>query len=77
MDEADFRRLLTHAELIGGDYAAGYAKGLRRHYHGEEFGSPGEHLILAAPPGPDDDASRREIKRGYRDGCEGRSPADQ
>jgi hypothetical protein len=74
MDEGTFKDRMHQARLIGGDYASGYQRGLRRLYHGEQFGTPQEHEILAAPATPDDDATRTEIKRGYRDGLEGRAP---
>ena len=47
------------------NYWRGYQRGLRRRFHGENFGEPGEHekwLSLIH------DETRRELGRGYRDG---------
>ena len=64
MTENKFKSLMIQAEcLTGGDYLRGYQRGLRRLYHGENFGTPGEHnqwLTLAR--------YREEMGQGYRDG---------
>lgn len=44
MNESEFKNLMRRAQQDGGDYASGYQRGLRRHYHGESFGSPEEHF---------------------------------
>lgn len=49
------------------DYWAGYARGLRRAYHGEQFGDPGEHEIWLALSDRPDQASQGR-GQGYRDG---------
>ena len=52
------------------DFWAGYMRGLRRLYHGENFGMAEEHkqwLSLI------DDPIREEMWRGYRDGLAGRT----
>lgn len=54
---------------MGGDYAAGYRRGLRRHYHGEIFGTPTEHEKWLHLSG-----YRQEMGDGYRDGFDGKPP---
>jgi hypothetical protein len=71
--ESEFRTLALEGEAVGGDYAAGYRRGLRRLYHGERFGTEEEHARYMALLG-DPDLSRSEIGRGYRDGLAGRRP---
>ena len=72
MDEHEFTRFMTRVRQIGGDYAIGYQRGLRRHYHGESFGTEKEHdrwLCLGL------DGDRRvEMGCGYRDGFAGIPP---
>lgn len=72
MDEREFMRLLNRARLLGGDYAAGYQRGLRRHYHGERYGTDEEHEKFMRL-GLDGDY-REELGRGYRDGFAGKAP---
>lgn len=57
------------AKTIGGDYAAGYQRGLRRHHHGDNFGTLAEHEMWLAMSG-----HRQEQGDGYRDGCAGAAP---
>lgn len=69
MNEGKFTTYMIAAKSIGGDYAAGYQLGLRRHYHGEQFGTEAEHqqwLNL--------DEHRQEQGDGYRAGFEGKPP---
>lgn len=51
------------------DYTTGYRRGLRRHYHGENFGTEAEHAqwILLCD-------HRQELGEGYRDGFAGLAP---
>lgn len=72
MDEREFKSLSNRARLLVGDYASGYQRGLRRHYHGERFGSDEEHKKFMRC-GLDDDY-REELGRGYRDGFAGKPP---
>ena len=58
--------------LASADYAAGYQRGLRRHFHGESFGTAAEHEHLLAL---EHDEIRAELGRGYRDGFAGIEPA--
>ncbi len=74
MDCGHFRRELNKARTLGetepnrAAYWRGYTRGLRRSYHGEQFGTAEEHnLYLAAAEDPLD-GERRELGRGYRDG---------
>jgi len=46
------------------DYWRGYMRGLRRRYHGENFGTADEHEKWMALV---DDEYRQEMGRGYRD----------
>ena len=69
MIEHQFKAYMEAARTLGGDYADGYRRGLRRHYHGEAFGEPGEHekwMVL--------EGSRQELGEGYRDGFSGNPP---
>lgn len=72
MTEEQFKSLALYAKRLGGDYATGYLRGLRRHYHGEKFGTSEEHEIFMSL-----DGSRAEIGRGYRDAFAGNLPAPQ
>jgi hypothetical protein len=72
LTEDGFRSLATRARLLGGDYGTGYLRGLRRRYHGEQFGTDQEHAQWIAL-GLDGDP-REDLGRGYRDGFEGREP---
>ena len=72
MNEREFKSLMNRARLLGGDYAAGYQRGLRRHYHGEAFGSAEEHEKFMGF-GLNGDY-REEMGRGYRDGFAGKAP---
>jgi hypothetical protein len=69
MNEQKFKTLMRAADSVGGDYASGYHKGLRRHYHGEKFGTPEEHEKYMAM-----DGHRQEMGDGYRDGFAGLPP---
>lgn len=73
MNEHEFKRLMSMAKLIPGDYSAGYQRGLRRHYHGDKFGTDAEHNLWLKM-GIDGD-HRTELGKGYRDGLAGREPA--
>lgn len=72
MNEQTFIRLMNFIKSIAienQDYATGYQRGLRRHYHGENFGTDDEHEKFMALEG-----NRGEIGRGYRDGFNGLEP---
>ena len=72
MTEQEFQRLMRLAKLAPGDYSAGYQRGLRRLYHGENFGTAAEHEKWLAL-GLDD--PRADQGNGYRDGFAGKWPA--
>lgn len=69
MDEQRFKELMKRASECGGDYAAGYQRGLRRHYHGERFGAADEHEQWMAM-----DGHRQAQGDGYRAGFAGEEP---
>ncbi len=74
MNESQFNTYMQRALLlIEGDYSAGYQRGLRRHYHGEAFGTATEHDKFMRL-GLDGDY-RTEMGRGYRDGFSGKPPS--
>lgn len=74
MRERDFLLLLNQARMmIGGEYAAGYERGLRRRFFAEREGSQAEHCLwMSLGLGFD---YRTELGRGYRDGYAGRPPS--
>jgi hypothetical protein len=68
-----FDRYMELARNIGGEYAAGYCRGLRR-YHDECYGTDMEHaawMTLAQ------DLRADERGQGYLDGIAGRPPRHQ
>ena len=71
MDESRFKSLMLHARMLDSEYGTGYQRGLRRHYHGDKFGTPEEHAALLQVQA---DKSRQELGRGYRDGFAGKEP---
>ena len=76
MNEQLFRSEMRRAEIMRrtldrdrANYWAGYIRGLRRLYHGENFGTPEEHtfwLLLVVRP----DRMLQQRGQGYRDGFE-------
>lgn len=72
MDERTFQTLARRAKLLTSDYGSGYQRGLRRHYHGERFGTPEEHALWMSLGTSGD--PREELGRGYRAGFAGREP---
>ena len=78
MERSEFEHEMMKAEIFieAGDridYWEGYRRGLRRRYHGENFGTPEEHKLWMSRS-DDLDQTRSERGRGYRDGYHGRSP---
>ncbi len=69
----DFETLLKLYELAAkpeeSQYSQGYQRGLRRHYHGEQFGTEAEHEQWLAL-----DGHHQELGDGYRDGFAGQPP---
>ncbi len=72
MEIREFKNYLSRARIIGGDYAAGYQRGLRRHHYGEKYGEPEQHETWMRL-GLDGDARTGE-GAGYRDGLAGKPP---
>lgn len=72
VDEKTFKRYMQAVKGLPDDYAVGYQKGLRRHYHGEAFGTESEHqqwLNLGL-----DGDHRVDQGAGYRAGFAGEPP---
>lgn len=69
MNQKKFETLMAAAGSVGGDYEKGYQRGLRRHYHGEKFGTDEEHKQWSSLSG-----HRQELGDGYRDGFSGKPP---
>ena len=71
MDQKTFEHEMHKARamqrLENPDYWMGKQRGLRRRYHGENFGTGEEHALWLALM-DDTDHSRSERGRGYRDG---------
>ena len=71
MNEKTFRHKMGKAQsfkLVEPDkqnYWIGYERGLRRAYHGENFGTLEEHHVWLMASG---DESREQRSEGYRDG---------
>lgn len=74
MTEQKFKSEMRRAETMRrtsdpemSEYWVGYIRGLRRVYHGENFGTADEHnKWMAAIDSPDE--MRKQRGRGYRDG---------
>jgi hypothetical protein len=74
MTEQKFKSEMRRAEVMRGmaepmmaEYYAGYIRGLRRAYHGDDFGTLEEHdLWIEAINSVDESRKQRGI--GYRDG---------
>ena len=70
MDESKFKSEMAKAKTFhdlgeNTDYWRGYMRGLRRRYHGENFGTNEEHQLWLTANG---DETRRQRSQGYRDG---------
>jgi len=70
MDFERFKKEMARAENMAKmekeNYWRGYQRGLRRAYHGENFGTPEEHeKFLNAANSPDE--RQKETGRGYAD----------
>lgn len=70
MDQEIFSDYMAQAKRMADDYGAGYQRGLRRHHHGENFGTQAEHEQWLALTG-----HRQAMGDGYRDGFAGRPPS--
>jgi hypothetical protein len=81
LTEAQFQHEMSRAKTFQvlepgqAEYWAGYQRGLRRAFHGENFGTAEEHdLWLAAVDS--DDVLRKQRGQGYRDGLKGQCRPD-
>lgn len=73
MDEKTFQSYMGRSKfLCSGDYLAGYTRGLRRHYHGKNFGTGEEHGKYMNPGD-----HHIELGHGYQDGFNGKPPKGQ
>jgi len=78
MTEKEFQTNMRAAKTFQGlsseygesDFWSGYQRGLRRHYHGEKFGTPAEHQKWMSLV---DDETRRELGLGYQSGFDGQN----
>ena len=74
INEKNFKSLMMQAKTFqklgeDQDYWMGYQRGLRRAFHGGNFGTEQEHELWLAQV-DSTDASRRQRGEGYRDGLE-------
>jgi hypothetical protein len=71
MDQRTFESLMKRAGMArsagaaDADFLAGYVRGLRRAYHGEQSGSDAEHALWSSLEG---DPMRKRQAAGYRAG---------
>ena len=70
MDRQTFEKQMSKARIFASagdrpDYWKGYKRGLRRAYHGENFGTDAEHNLWL-PLADETDATMAERSRGYR-----------
>jgi hypothetical protein len=75
MDQRTFEHLMAKARTFitvgdGVDYWTGYQRGLRRRFHGEDFGTDAEHELYMGLV-EDRDPGRAARGRGYRDAYQG------
>ena len=67
--QSTLKSFMNAIPIVDTDYKNGYCRGLRRHYHGDQYGSEDEHqkwLILKS--------QSQELGDGYRDGFAGIPP---
>ena len=74
MDQQSFEHEMAKAQAMrsAGDrpeYWAGYMRGIRRRYHGENFGTEDEHRLWMSLS-DDSDQTRADRGKGYRAGYE-------
>lgn len=76
LTEAQFQHEIAKARTFQGiepartEYWIGYQRGLRRAFHGENFGTAEEHALWLAAV-ESDDVLRQQRGQGYRDGLKG------
>lgn len=81
MKTPDFQREIVVARAIkqlssDPSFLEGYIRGLRRHYHGEKFGTAEEHAHWMALADEQGDEQLTARGRGYRAGFAGRSMSE-
>jgi len=84
MNQSEFERNMRGAKQISTlsdepndqDFWSGYQRGMRRHYHGEKFGTEAEHALWMAAADQTRDEQRRHRGLGYRAGFDGMSISD-
>lgn len=59
MRRAEAMRRMESDNPFNADYWAGYQRGLRRAYHGENFGTAEEHKLWMSLSGPDESRKQR------------------
>ncbi len=69
MQESKFKSFMAAAQALGSEYGEGYRRGVRRHYHGEQFGTDTEHEQWMKLKD-----HQQELGDGYRDGVAGKPP---
>lgn len=68
--------LRSVSDYLAEGYWLGYARGMRRHYYGEKFGSADEHAVWLTLADETHDDRRRFRGIGYRVGLDGVSISD-
>lgn len=78
MTESEFQRSAAGGKTLAGlsdfpdnEYWTGYQRGLRRHFHGDRFGTADEHRLWLSLSAETDDDARRFRGIGYRAGFDG------
>lgn len=78
MTESEFQRNMAGGKTLAGlsgypdnEYWAGYQRGCRRNYHGDNFGTANEHRFWLSLSSENDDDTRRFRGIGYRAGFDG------
>jgi len=67
LTEKQYKTFMEHLRTVtADDYISGYRRGLRRHFHGENFGTADEHQMWSE--------FSDERGEGYRDGFAGKPP---
>ena len=81
MDKQTFEHEMSRAKTFQGlepdraEYWIGYARGLRRAFHGENFGTAEEHFKWMQAV-ESDDVLRKQRGQGYADGLKGQCRPD-
>ena len=65
--EREFNRAKRMASIENNEYWSGYQRGLRRRFHGENFGTDKEHELWVSMVNSRDER-RRRLGKGYKAG---------